>query len=134
LLPEALKRFELRGPTTVAEVKLLPLVVAANLVPRHVPLSPYPAVARDLNLVVDEAVRWADVAATVRAHCGPYFEGLQYRDTYRDAQRLGPGKKSLLLSISLRWEQGTMTNQQADEIRDQIVAACREKHGAELRA
>ena len=64
----------------------------------YVPLPPYPAVARDLNLVVDEAVRWADVAATVRQHGGPDLESLDYRQTYRDPQRLPPGKKSLLLT------------------------------------
>jgi phenylalanyl-tRNA synthetase beta chain len=133
LRAEGLRQFELRGAATVAEVKLAVLTQAANLIPRCVPLSPYPAVTRDLNLVVDESIRWADVAATVRANCGPYFEDLQYRDTYRDEKRLGAGKKSLLLWFALRWDEGTMTNQQADQIRDQIVAACREKHGAELR-
>jgi len=98
-----------------------------------VPQPPYPAVTRDLNLVVDETIRWADVAATVRTNCGDHFETLQYCDTYRDAERLGADKKSLLLTIALRSKEGTMTNQQADEIRDRIVAACKEQHGAELR-
>ena len=133
VLPEGLRKFELRNPCTVAEIKLAPLVGAAELIPQHVPQSPYPAVARDLNLVVDEGVRWAGVAATVRENCGEYFERLDYLDTYRDPQKLGADKKSLLLSISLRWREGTMTNQQADELRDKIVEACGRKHGAELR-
>lgn len=133
LTDEGLKRSELRGPATVAEVKLSLLVKAAELIPRHVPQPPYPAVTRDLNLVVDEPIRWADVAATVRAHCGEYFEHLAYCDTYRDPERLGAEKKSLLLTIALRSKEGTMTNQQADQLRDRIVAACREKHGAQLR-
>ncbi len=133
LRPEGLQRFDLRGPATVAEVKLSLLVKAANLIPRHVSQPPYPAVTRDLNLVVDETVRWAEVASTVRANCGDCFEQLDYRDTYRDRERLGSDKKSLLLTIVLRSKQGTMTNQQADEIRAQIVAACRKEHGAELR-
>jgi phenylalanyl-tRNA synthetase beta chain len=132
--PEALKRLGLRQGTTVAEVKMDLLVRAANLVPQYVPQPPYPAVARDLNLVVDEPVRWALVAATVRRECGDYFEGLEYRDTYRDPQRLGEGKKSLLMTISLRWSEGTMTSQEADGIRDRIVAACVKEHGAALRA
>ncbi len=130
---EALRQFDLRGPTTVAEVKLSLLIEAADLVPRCMPQSPYPAVSRDLNLVVDEAVRWADVAATVRAGGGPLFEALEYRDTYRDSERLGQGKKSLLFSIALRSGDGTLTNEQADEVRERVVAACRAKHGAELR-
>ena len=132
LTHEAMRQFDLRGPAVVAEIRLAPLVEEADLVPRCVPPSPYPAVTRDLNLVVDESVRWADVAATVRLHAGPGFESLDYRDTYRDAKRLGD-KKSLLFSIALRSPDGTLTSQQADEVRDRIVAACKAKHGAELR-
>jgi len=130
---EGLDRFELRTGTTIAEIKLPALIGAANLIASYVAQPPYPAVTRDLNLIVDEAVRWADVAATVRANCGDDFETLQYCDTYRDAERLGDDKKSLLLTIALRSKEGTMTNQQADEIRDRIVAACGKSHGAELR-
>jgi phenylalanyl-tRNA synthetase beta chain len=132
LSAEAMRQFDLRGPTVVAEIRLAPLVEEANLVPRCAAQSPYPAVSRDLNLVVDEAVRWAEVAATVREHAGPSFESLAYRDTYRDQQRLGD-KKSLLFSIALRSAEGTLTSQQADEVRDRVVAACRKKYGAELR-
>jgi phenylalanyl-tRNA synthetase beta chain len=132
--PEGLKQFDLRAPATVAEVKLGPLAALADLVPRYVPLSPYPAVARDVNLVVDEAVRWARVAAAVRQSAGPELESLDFRQTYRNPQQLGPGKKSLLFSVALRSQDGTLTNQQADEVRDRVVAACRQAFGAELRA
>jgi phenylalanyl-tRNA synthetase beta chain len=128
---EQQKRFDLRGPTSVAEIKLGPLTAAADLVPRCVPQSPYPAVARDLNLVVDESVRWAAVAATVRASAGPSFESLEFRD---DKFHPSPGKKSLLFTITLRCSEGTLTSEQADEVRDRIVVACRAKHGAELRS
>lgn len=134
LRSESLRQFDLRGQTVVAEIRLAPLVEEANLVPKCVSQSPYPAVTRDLNLVVAESVRWAGVAATVREHGGPCFESLEYRDTYRDAERLGGDKKSLLFSIALRSSDGTLTSQQADEVRDRIVAACQKKHAAELRA
>lgn len=128
------KRFDLRAGTTVAELTLAPLVDRAELVPQYVPLPTFPSVSRDLNFVVDEAVRWAHLAATVRRNGGPTLESLDYRDTYRDADRLGLGKKSLLLSINLRSKEGTLTSQQADDVRDRIVAACRQEHAAELRA
>ena len=148
--PEALKDFDVgdrRGAgfkvwlrrrerrVAVAEVKLSPLIEAANLTPRYAPQPPYPAVTRDLNLVVDEAVRWADVAATVRRHGEPELEGVEnLEQPFRDPQRLGAGKKSLLLRISLRPKEGTLTDPQADAVRDRIVAACKQAHGAELRA
>jgi phenylalanyl-tRNA synthetase beta chain len=131
---EALRAFDLRGPSVVAELKLALLVKLANLVPRSEPLPPYPSVDRDLNLVVDESVRWADVAATVEENAKPYFDALAYRDTYRDPERLGSAKKSLLMTLTLRSAGGTLTNQEADRVREAIVAACAAKFGAQLRA
>jgi phenylalanyl-tRNA synthetase beta chain len=134
LSAEGVKQSDLRGPCVVAELKLAPLVEHAELVPQYAPLPAFPAVARDLNLVVEETVLWAQVAATVRSHGGTELEAVEYRDTYRDADRLGGGKKSLLFSIVLRGASGTLTSQQADAIRDRIAAACRNEHRAELRA
>jgi phenylalanyl-tRNA synthetase beta chain len=127
------KEFDLRGPATVAEIKLSVLLEIAQLIPQAGRLSAYPAVSRDLNLVVDEAVFWADVAQTVRQASTPYAEHLQLQDVYRSAERLGPGKKSLLLTLTLRSAEGTLTGEEADAIREKIVAACAERHGAQLR-
>ena len=129
LSAESIKQSDLRGPCVVAELKLAPLVAAAELIPQYVPPPAFPSVSRDLNLVVDEWVLWAQIAATARAHGGPELETIEYRDTYRDAERLGAGRKSLLFSIVLRGASGTLTSQQADAIRDRIVAACRRARG-----
>ncbi len=133
LTEEGREQFDLRGDTVVAELRLTPLIERASLIATSRSQSPYPPVGRDLNFVVDESVRWSDLAATVHEGCGPLFESLEYADTYRDSKRLGPGKKSLLMRLTLRSQDATMTNQQADDLRDRIVAACRERHGAELR-
>ena len=131
---EGLKRFELRGSTTVAELQFSALMEVANLVPQYVPLAVYPAVSRDLNFVVDELVTWADVARTVREMARPQAEGVTFVDVYRDDERLGKGKKSLLMTLSLRSREGTLTNEQADSVRDRVVAAVKQRHGGELRA
>jgi len=130
---EGLKEFEIRTRTTVAEVRVALLEKAARLIPQAVVLSPYPTVSRDLNLVVDEATRWADVERSVRSAAGRELAQLQYLDTYRDPERLGAGKKSLLFSIVLRGLEGTLTSSQADLIRDALVARCEADHGAKLR-
>ncbi len=128
------KEFDLRGPATVAEFQLSVLLEIAQLIPQAGRLSAFPAVSRDLNLVVDEAVLWADVAQTVRQVSVPYAEHLALQDVYRSAERLGPGKKSLLLTLTLRSAEGTLTGEEADAIREKIVAACAERHAAQLRA
>jgi phenylalanyl-tRNA synthetase beta chain len=132
--PEVRKKFDLREGATVAEVRIAALEKIAVLVPRAVALSEFPAISRDLNLVVEERVRWADLEATVKAAAGADLERIQYRDTYRDRERLGPGKKSQLLTVLFRRGSGTLTGTEADQIRDQIVAACQKAHGAAIRA
>ncbi len=132
--PWGLKQFELRGSTTVAELQLAPLVEAAELIRTAEPLSPYPPVDRDLNVVFDESVRWSDVERLAGTHGGDHLERIAYQETYRDAERLGPDKKSLLFSIQLRSTDSTLTNEQADAVREQIVAALGKELGGQLRA
>jgi phenylalanyl-tRNA synthetase beta chain len=134
LSPAGQKQFELREPTTVAEVQISSLEEIAELIPRSGELSPYPAVSRDLNLVVDEKIRWADLLATVTSSAGTDLETVEYRDTYRDPKRLGESKKSQLFTVTLRRKTGTLTSAEADTVRDKIVAACAAAHAATLRA
>jgi len=130
----ARQQFELRGPATVAEVRFSLLEKIAVLVPQAVEMSPYPAVERDVNLVVAESVRWADVAATIHSAAGSDLERLVYQDTYRDPERLGADRKSLLMTLTMRRGDRTLTSMEADAVRDAVVAACLAKHGAQLRS
>lgn len=123
-----LKQFGLRSPSSVAEIDVRMLIDVACLVPQYQPQSPYPLIAQDVNLIMDESVRWSDLAATVREAAGSYLEELQYRETYRDPERDGAGKKRLLFTFTLRAADRTLTNEEADQIRDRIVDACRRGH------
>jgi phenylalanyl-tRNA synthetase beta chain len=131
-----LKQFDLRGKATVAEVRLARLFEIAKLIPKYAPLAAFPAIDRDLNFVVAEDVRWADLSTTVRTAAGEHLETLRYVETYRNAKdaQLGRERKSLLMSLRLRSKQGTLTGEEADAIRARIVAECQKRHGAELRA
>lgn len=128
------KSFSLRGPTTVAEIDLRLLLARAQMIPQHAEFSHYPPMSRDLNLIVDEAVRWSDLEATVQAAGGELLEAVRYQETYRDAKKDGPGKKRLLFSLSLRSRERTLTGEEADATRDAVVSACQSKHGAVLLA
>lgn len=129
-----LERFELRGGTTVAELKLSAFEQIAELIPKYRQPPVFPAVSRDLNLVVDESVLWDALASTVRKSAAPHAEAIEFQDVYRDTERLGAGKKSLLFTLTLRSPDGTLTNDEADQIRARVVEACRAAHAAQLRA
>jgi len=132
LSAEGRKQFSLRGPTTVFELDLAVLERIAKLIPQYRPQSSFPAVTRDVNLIVDESIRWADLEATIVAAAGDELESVRYLDTYRDPAKDGPNKKRLLFSMSLRSFERTLTGEEVDQIRDRVIAACREKHGAVL--
>lgn len=130
--PAALKTFGLRNPTTVAELDLSVLNDLAQLVPQYTERSAFPVIERDLNLIVDESVRWSALAETVRHAGGVCLESVQYRETYRDPQKDGPGRKRLFFSVTFRSAERTLTNEEADQIRQAVVAACRQHHAAVL--
>ncbi len=130
--PAGLKAFSLRGPASILEIDIAMLAKRAKLIPAYTPRSPYPTITRDLNLVVAESVRWSDLAATVRAAAGPSLERLEYLDIYRDSQKDGPDAKRLHFSFTFRAADRTLTGPEADSLRDSIVAACQEQHGAKL--
>jgi phenylalanyl-tRNA synthetase beta chain len=129
---EGRKQFGLRGATTICELDVAVLERIAKLVPKHQPLSRFPAMTRDVNLIVDEAIRWAELESTIVSAAGEQLEGVQYLDTYRDAAKDGPGKKRLLFSMALRSLDRTLTGDEVDQVRDRVVQACSEKHAAAL--
>jgi phenylalanyl-tRNA synthetase beta chain len=132
LSPAARKQLALRGVASVLEIDIAVLERIARLVPQHKPLSNFPSISRDLNLIVAEAIRWADLEQTIVASAGDKLERVRYLDTYRDPAKDGANRKRLLFSMSLRSFDRTLTGEEADAIRDRVVATCGEKHGAVL--
>ena len=128
------KAFGLRYPAFVAELSFPLLLAEAELIPSARLLSPYPTVGRDFNFEVEEKVRWFDFSATVERAAGVHLESIEHLETYRDKERLGEGRKSLVLKVVLRKADGTLTGEEAEEISQQIDAACSKDHGASLRS
>jgi phenylalanyl-tRNA synthetase beta chain len=127
-----LRQAGLRARASIAEINLDLLTRQARLIPQHTPLSNFPVVTRDLNLVVEESVRWADLATTVRSAVGPLLESLEFREVYRDPAKDGADRKRLLFTLTLRAADRTLTNEEADAVRVAVVSAAGNLHGARL--
>ena len=102
--------------------------------PRAPVISTYPPVLLDVALVVPEGVAAAEVQGTLRTAAGPLLESLALFDLYVDAERLGPGLRSLAFALRFRAPDRTLTIAEATAARDAAVAAAVEKHGAQLRS
>ena len=130
-----LKRSGLDGTVAAAELRLDAIESAVDRPRRLVPPSDYPAVERDLNLVVDRAVPWGDLERAIRAtdtH-DRAIESIRLVQVWEDAERLGAGKKSMVVGLRLRSATGTISSDESKRIVDGIVAACGRDCGAVLR-
>jgi phenylalanyl-tRNA synthetase beta chain len=95
--------------------------------PKYVPPSKFPAVDRDLAVVVPLDVLASDLVDAVRGE--PLVRSATVFDEYRGPQ-VGDGKKSLALRIVLQSGEKTLTDEDADAALARIVATLRERFGA----
>ncbi len=128
---EAAEAFELDEPPMVAELVFDRLAEEAVLEPRYEPLPQYPAINRDLALVVDESVRWEQVVDAMAAANVPQVESVTPLDVYRGKQ-VPDGKKSIAVRLVLRDPTRTLTHEDADRMQAKVLAAL-ESVGATLR-
>ncbi|MFO0922364.1 MAG: phenylalanine--tRNA ligase subunit beta [Pirellulales bacterium] len=126
--------WKLDGDIVVAELNLDWFIENICLVPRLKAISPFPAIVRDLNLVVDESLRWQTLERTIVEAGGPLLSNVEFREIYRDAKKDGESKKRVLFSVHLQSASQTLTSQQADESMQRIVASCEKHYQAKLLA
>jgi phenylalanyl-tRNA synthetase beta chain len=92
----------------------------------------FPAIVRDLSLIVDEQVRWADIVKAVNKKAPAELEQTCFIGIYR-GEAISPGKKSVTLSLKFRDADGTLTHESVDRLEADIVAELTSSVGAELR-
>ena len=95
-------------------------------------LPKYPAIERDLSVVVDEATPWQQIAETISSANPALLESADFVGTYRGKQ-VGKGKKSVTLRMQFRDPSTTLRHEQVDPQVETVVKALGEKVGAELR-
>jgi phenylalanyl-tRNA synthetase beta chain len=96
------------------------------------PLSKFPAIKRDLSLIVNEEVPWADIESAVRRKAPAEMEDMQFVDLFH-GKSIPKGKKSITLSLIFRNADGTLTHEQVDNFEKAILAELTASTGAVLR-
>jgi phenylalanyl-tRNA synthetase beta chain len=95
-------------------------------------LPRFPAVERDLAVVVPEEVPAGDLLATIQAAGGELLESVTAFDEYRSAQ-LGEGVRSVALALTFRSPERTLTDSEVDSQMASIRSRLEKDHGARLR-
>ncbi|MCY4471657.1 MAG: phenylalanine--tRNA ligase subunit beta [Kistimonas sp.] len=94
--------------------------------------SRFPAVRRDLALVVEQSTEAAAVAAVIRAHAGPELTDLCLFDVY-SGPGVEPGRKSLALGLTWRHPDRTLQDDETEGLLQAVLEALSAQLGASLR-
>jgi phenylalanyl-tRNA synthetase beta chain len=102
------------------------------VVPRHGEISRFPAVRRDLAVIVAEDVTVQSLLDTVRAGAGALLTGLVVFDIYR-GPGITEGFKSVAIGLNLQDLSRTLTDEETDAVVARVVADLGREHSAAIR-
>jgi phenylalanyl-tRNA synthetase beta chain len=125
--------FDLPMPVVVAELSLTVLGAVPEVVPRYQPLPRFPAVQRDLAIVVPAGVQAGDVEAHLRGMQVPLLARILLFDVY-EGDQVGRGRRSLAFSLTYQAPDRTLTDLEINDLHATIVAEIRARFGAEIRS
>jgi phenylalanyl-tRNA synthetase beta chain len=111
----------------------LPDDPGAPVAPRYRAIPPFPAVERDLALVVADRVPAADVEAAIRAQGGPLLQGVGLFDLYR-GKGVPDGHRSLAYRLRFVSADRTLTDEEVDRSVQRVVEHLARVLGVERRA
>lgn len=96
-------------------------------------LNKYPTVRRDLALVVDNSVKFSDIA-TIAAKAGKQMlRDVNLFDVYINDEQLGAGKKSYAVSFIFENPERTLQDQEVDKVMNQLIDTYTTQLGAQVR-
>lgn len=119
LHPALQKELDLPGDVYLFQLELAPL--ESGRVPAFEPVSRYPAIRRDLAVLLPREVTWAEVERCAREAAPEIVRDIRVFDVYT-GENIDAGLKSLALSLILQDYSHTLTDHEVDR----AVAAVRE--------
>ena len=96
-------------------------------------ISRFPAVRRDLALVMDQAVPFSDIVALANKTAKKILKDVNLFDVFEDAAKLGEGKKSYAVSFVFEDAEKTLQEKEIDALTQRLQQAFETKLGAVIR-
>ncbi|NOY53111.1 MAG: phenylalanine--tRNA ligase subunit beta [Deltaproteobacteria bacterium] len=132
LHPEAMKRFELPQRVLCFDIDLEALFRAASGKIIYRPAIRFPAVERDIALVLPDTVPAGSIDKAIRESAPGLIRDVRLFDLYR-GKPIPEGRKSLAFSIRFQAEDRTLTDSEVNDVRDGIVKKLENEFDATLR-
>ena len=130
LHPSLESKLGLSGQTFLFEIEAKALL--SGTVAKFCEISKFPAIRRDIALVVNRDTPASLVAETAKKAAPDNLQNLKLFDVY-EGEHVDSGRKSLALGLTLQAQSRTLTDDEVDSAIEQIVATLANELGAELR-
>ena len=131
--PAFARRFGVKQPVFAAEISwpvLLSIVKRDKVAFKELPK--FPEVRRDLALLLDEQVTYADLRAAAFKSAGKLLKQVGLFDVYR-GDKIPQGKKQYALSFVIQDPDKTLTDQDTERLMDKLLKTFQTQFGAVLR-
>lgn len=130
--PEILKRYGLGKKVYLMELNLTALSKLCHTEISFEPLPKFPAVERDLALVLPNKIEARQIIAKIKEISGELAERVELFDVYQGEQ-LGPDQRSLAFSITYRSKEKTLNDSEVNEIQTKLLKKLNAEFGAIVR-
>jgi phenylalanyl-tRNA synthetase beta chain len=130
--PDVLGHYEVRGKGYLFEMDFSKMVKWAGEERRFQPLPKFPAVYRDLSVVVDQAVEAESVMETIRTFRQPYVEEVNLFDIYQEPP-IPEGKRGISYRIRYQANDRTLTDEEVNQTHEKILSRLKEVFQLDLR-
>src|SRR5690606_36933182 len=96
------------------------------------PIPKFPSITRDIALVVDKGVTAGMLTNIIKDAGGRLLKSVHVFDLY-EGDKMEAGKKSIAFSLTYIDPEKTLTDEEVVRAHDKVLAAVKDKAGAELR-
>ncbi len=130
--PDVNDSYDISERCYVAELSLDVIYKHAELGRAYKVIPKFPAVLRDIAMLVDDSVMVKEIEDIIKANGAGMVESVKLFDVYKGKQ-IPEGKKSVAYSIAYRLDYKTLTDEEVSQVHEKIVKNLETALGAELR-
>lgn len=132
LHPAVARKLDLRDGVFLAELDVDQMLARRNANPGFKPLPAYPAVQRDVALILDEGVSHDDVLRVIRQAKPENLESVELFDVFR-GRNIPEGRKSVAYAITYRHGERTLKDAEVTAAQEKIVTRLKSELAATIR-
>lgn len=127
------KQFDLKKPVYAARLQWDTIeALCSDVKVKYQRVPRFPAIRRDLALVVDKTVTYHELEALALKEGGKFLQGVNLFDMYED-KKLGEGKKSYAMSYTFQDDTSTLTDKPVDKAMQRLMDKYAESYQATIR-